>query len=96
MPTRNKAKKALLVDGFVVLRFRRDHGGDSGLALALPDAMPGSESLPALDHWLHIGLAYLSPYRPTFHRLICAAHPVGEPVATAHRRYVKAFMALTY
>ena len=41
--------------------------------------------------YMHVGMFYFSPYRPTFHLLTRAAAPAGEPAEDETRRFVKAF-----
>ena len=40
--------------------------------------------------FFHIALQYFSPYRPTFHMVLPAAAPPGEPAADERRLYVQA------
>lgn len=60
-----------LLEGFVVLRLTGRPRDDNLDALVELDD-------PVKETWLHVGLQYLSPYRPTFHEVLPAQAPPEE------------------
>ena len=80
-------QRVLLVDGRVVAHIV---GG------MMPAANVGKAdfSSPSVDLWLHVGLMYLSPYRPTFMR-VEPVGDLGECVSHPSRVYVKASIETT-
>ena len=65
--------RAKLVDGFAFLVFHASVMGHTDIG-----ALPAADQTVAL----HIGMHYLSPYRPTFHRVVLqheCAPVVGKP-----------------
>jgi hypothetical protein len=79
-PARQPLLRKFLVDGFAVLRF---------LCIDdMPAASCGPPSEPE-SYYMHVGLMYLSPYRPTMQMLSEGVAPPGEPIVTATRKYVK-------
>lgn len=79
--------RRLLLDGQVVVRLMGEPAEDASYEDMLAD------STEMVDEWLHIGLMYLSPFRPTFLRVKETMVPDEVP-ATNGRVYVQAGLSL--
>lgn len=69
---KNTSKRALLAEGFIVAHFV-NMGAAAGQGHPMADAGIGGPALE--DLWLHVGMQYFSPYRPTFHRMLQVEDP---------------------
>lgn len=87
-PAATPSKRALLVDGKVVLRFLTDSGSDGS-------SSSSSVAQCSTDIFCHIGLMYLKPYRPTFQSVLLSEVPLGEPPSSLDRAYIKAYVVVS-
>ena len=81
-PRRTDARKQSLVGGACVLRFVREFREDSDSDLVADDN--------PIEHWLHCGMVYESPFRCTWHIVSRATDPVGELPSGDGRAYIQA------
>jgi hypothetical protein len=82
---KNTSARALLAEGFIVAHIV-NMGAAASQEPLIADAGAGGQALE--DLWLHIGLQYFRPYRPTYHKMMPVENP--EPESCPTWTYLKA------
>ena len=79
--------RELLRDGFFMLRLL---GEDRDIAAPAPLVPEDDSASPVREFLFHMGYHPLSPWKPTFHRLLRVDAPAGEPPSSDARIYTQA------